>query len=128
MSCFSMRIGYSSSRPVSAWNSLQDLLAEQRMPSLNLDEQISGSNSDPERIYHRDGDEVRISLYLINNFNASFSFKWHLHSLRFSKEIFLVNFFNLTLLGNFFKHFRSSQGMMTMIKSLLVRLKSLSTH
>uniref|UniRef100_A0A915LG95 HEAT repeat-containing protein 1 n=1 Tax=Meloidogyne javanica TaxID=6303 RepID=A0A915LG95_MELJA len=41
MSCFSMRTGYSLSRPASAWNSLQDLLAEQKMLGLNLDEQTS---------------------------------------------------------------------------------------
>uniref|UniRef100_A0A914KTC5 Uncharacterized protein n=1 Tax=Meloidogyne incognita TaxID=6306 RepID=A0A914KTC5_MELIC len=41
MSCFSMRTGYSLSRPASAWNSLQDLLAEQKMLGLNLDEQAS---------------------------------------------------------------------------------------
>ena len=36
-----MRTGYSLSRPASAWNSLQDLLAEQKMLGLNLDEQAS---------------------------------------------------------------------------------------
>ncbi|CAK5087622.1 unnamed protein product [Meloidogyne enterolobii] len=47
MSCFSMRTGYSLSRPASAWNSLQDLLAEQKMLGLNLDEQAS---DEPEQI------------------------------------------------------------------------------
>ena len=36
-----MRTGYSLSRPASAWNSLHDLLAEQKMFGLNLDEQAS---------------------------------------------------------------------------------------
>uniref|UniRef100_A0A1I8BYQ3 HEAT repeat-containing protein 1 n=1 Tax=Meloidogyne hapla TaxID=6305 RepID=A0A1I8BYQ3_MELHA len=60
MSCFSIRTGCSSSRPTSAWNSLQDLLAEQQMLGLNLDEQIdddgeqtSETIGDAEENYHK---------------------------------------------------------------------------
>jgi hypothetical protein len=61
MSCFSIRTGYSSFRSASAWNSLQDLLVEQKMVGLNLNEQISEVDLEGNRT----NDEVEVFQQLL---------------------------------------------------------------
>lgn len=41
-----MRTGYSSSRPASTWNSLQDLLFEQQLSGLNLDNNVGSEKNE----------------------------------------------------------------------------------